>query len=234
MSSPLQAIKLKDLEEKINSIIEHYLNVKSQQLRDGNIPESIYDLVEESNKYLLEIKELVGITNPSYDSLSTKLVLFSSGVVSDWTIRMSRFISMQVSGMRLGNSFLEVCDAVFNKIGEVEVNATTKRQYDEAKYNYEILKLQLSVHSKPKGGCFIATAVYNDYNHPNVIFLKEFRDNFLLQKVWGIKFVYNYYLYSPRFAQVIERNFILKQLALIFIILPSTFLVKIFFFNKKL
>jgi hypothetical protein len=226
MSSPSQAIRLKDLEEKINSIIEHYLNVKSYQIINGNIPESIYDLVEESNKYLLEIKELVGITNPSYDSLSTKLVLFSCGVVSDWTLRMSSLISIPVSGMRLGNSFLEVCDAVFKKIGEVEVNSITKRQYDETKYNYEVLKLQLSVHSKSKGGCFIATAAMGNYNHPVVVDLRNFRDDWLLKRNWGLSFTNWYYTHGPKAAKVINKSRFLKKLTFILVIKPLQIITK--------
>jgi hypothetical protein len=233
MSSPFQAIKIKDLEDKINEILDDYVNVKSEKLRNGGIPESIYDLVEECQKYLLEIKEIGGVTNPIYVNLSSRVVLFSSGVVSDWTVSMFQHISIPISGMRLGNNFIEVCDVVFKKISEVDVNENTKRKHNEAIYNFELLKLKLSIYNKPKSGCFIATAVYNDYNHSNVILLRKFRDEYLSQKVWGIKFISKYYIYSPRFAKVIERNFILKRLVLIFVILPLTFIVKIFFFNYK-
>ncbi len=53
-------------------------------------------------------------------------------------------------------------------------------------------------------GCFIATAVYEDYNHPQVMKLREFRDNHLLTNDLGTKFVNVYYKYSPKFADYVK------------------------------
>jgi len=50
-------------------------------------------------------------------------------------------------------------------------------------------------------GCYIATMVYNDYNHPQVIKLRRFRDNFLLNNSIGVFFVKLYYKYSPYFVK---------------------------------
>lgn len=55
-----------------------------------------------------------------------------------------------------------------------------------------------------KGFCFIATAVYEDYNHPQVMVLREFRDKYLLTNKLGTKFVNVYYKYSPVFADYVK------------------------------
>lgn len=52
--------------------------------------------------------------------------------------------------------------------------------------------------------CFIATAVYEDYNHPKVKVLRTFRDDYLLTNELGTKFVEAYYKYSPKFADYIK------------------------------
>lgn len=54
------------------------------------------------------------------------------------------------------------------------------------------------------GFCFIATAVYEDYNHPQVKILRDFRDKYLLTTVLGTKFVSFYYKYSPKFANYVK------------------------------
>ena len=234
MSSSNIAIQLKDLEEKVNSIFENYINVTSNKINNGGIPESVYNLVEEIHKVLLEIKNLVGVENEIYDSLSTKLVLFSSGVISDWTINMKQYIAIPVSGMRLGNNFLEVCDVVFKKIDSVEVNPTVKKNLSEKRYNYEVLKLNLTIHNKPKSGCFIATAAYNDYNHPNVLFLQKFRDSYLSRKKWGMKFIYHYYKHSPRFAKKISNSVFLKRIVSIFFITPVILTIKLYSLINKI
>ena len=59
-------------------------------------------------------------------------------------------------------------------------------------------------HKEDDGGCYIATACYGSYTHPDVIILREFRDNFLLKNYLGILFVRFYYRFSPYFAKKLK------------------------------
>ncbi len=54
------------------------------------------------------------------------------------------------------------------------------------------------------GYCFIATAIYKDYDHPQVMVLRDFRDKYLLTNKTGKTFVKYYYQYSPKFANYIK------------------------------
>lgn len=63
---------------------------------------------------------------------------------------------------------------------------------------------------KTFGYCFIATAVYEDYNHPKVMILRQFRDNYLLTNTSGKKFVDFYYKNSPKFADYIKNKKIIS------------------------
>ena len=38
-------------------------------------------------------------------------------------------------------------------------------------------------------GCYIATMVYGDYDHPQVMVLRDFRDNYLDKRSWGKQFI---------------------------------------------
>lgn len=53
------------------------------------------------------------------------------------------------------------------------------------------------------GGCFIATACYGSELTEQVLFLKQFRDNFLADFSLGRKFIETYYKYSPPVADFI-------------------------------
>lgn len=66
--------------------------------------------------------------------------------------------------------------------------------------------------SKPKSGCFIATACYGDYDAPEVIRLRKFRDERLLTTTAGIFFVKYYYIISPSIAHRLEKSQKLKFL----------------------
>lgn len=53
------------------------------------------------------------------------------------------------------------------------------------------------------GGCFIATAAYGSYFEPNVLVLREFRDNVLRRSLLGRLFIACYYKISPPIADLI-------------------------------
>lgn len=50
------------------------------------------------------------------------------------------------------------------------------------------------------GSCYIATAVYGDYNASEVIILRQYRDNVLSKNTIGKLFIKYYYAVSPKFA----------------------------------
>lgn len=55
------------------------------------------------------------------------------------------------------------------------------------------------------GACYIATAVYGDYNCPEVKVLRNFRDNYLLKYKVGKAFVNYYYKYSPNLVRKLKK-----------------------------
>jgi len=60
------------------------------------------------------------------------------------------------------------------------------------------------------GGCFLATAAFGTPLAPQVVFLKKFRDAFLLTNEPGSIFVRLYYHYSPPIAHYIARHDLLR------------------------
>ena len=48
--------------------------------------------------------------------------------------------------------------------------------------------------------------VYGDYEHPKVLVLREFRDNFLGKFLLGRSFIRFYYKYSPSWVEALEHN----------------------------
>lgn len=60
--------------------------------------------------------------------------------------------------------------------------------------------------NRDKGACFIATAVYGDYDQENVRILREFRDKRLLTTFSGRLFVKTYYFCSPPIANFLRKH----------------------------
>ena len=62
------------------------------------------------------------------------------------------------------------------------------------------------------GGCFIATVVYENDNHLDLIVLRSFRDNFLRNYKFGRNFIKSYYSFGPKLAINISKSDVLKSL----------------------
>ena len=84
-----------------------------------------------------------------------------------------------------------------------------------------------------KGGCFIATATMGNYDHPVVLKLREFRDQYLNKRNWGKVFIKYYYLLSPYPSNIISKSNFLKKVSYLIIIQPLSFIVKIIMNNQK-
>ena len=98
--------------------------------------------------------------------------------------------------------------------------------------------LLINREKKVKEGCFIATATLGKHNHPVVIQLQDFRDEYLLKYGFGKSIINIYYKYSPFWADIIKRHNIFRKLSYTFIIYPIYILSlfaksKKIFFNKK-
>ncbi len=61
-----------------------------------------------------------------------------------------------------------------------------------------------------KSGCYIATAVYGDYNDPRVVELRKYRDEILLNTVLGRLFIGAYNLFGPTIAQALKNRYVIN------------------------
>jgi hypothetical protein len=58
--------------------------------------------------------------------------------------------------------------------------------------------------SNKSSGCYIATACYGNEFTPEVIALKEYRDNVLSKNIFGRLFIKTYYFLSPTIAEKLK------------------------------
>jgi hypothetical protein len=77
-----------------------------------------------------------------------------------------------------------------------------------------------------KGGCFIATAVYDSPSAPEVLTFRRFRDEVLLHSKLGSSFVKVYYFVSPPLASLISKVEFLKTATRHLILTPLLRLLK--------
>lgn len=103
----------------------------------------------------------------------------------------------------------------------VGIKKLSKNQIKEAisfdnHYNEEIIITRnhgKNEKKRQKSGCFIATAVYDSYDAPEVIILRQFRDKVLNRSGGGKLFIKAYYFLSPTLAKFVKRRIKLKALS---------------------
>jgi hypothetical protein len=71
-----------------------------------------------------------------------------------------------------------------------------------------------------KGGCFIATACYGDYDSTEVLVLRLYRDEKLLKTIPGMVFVKIYYILSPFIAKQLDKSDKLKYFVRTYLLKP--------------
>jgi len=94
------------------------------------------------------------------------------------------------------------------KVKKSEINRAAKEAKDLRQYE------NLSNGTKgKKSGCFIASAVYQSYDSPEVLILRKFRDTVLLRSISGRLLISIYYSLSPPIASLISRSRFLRSLS---------------------
>jgi hypothetical protein len=94
-----------------------------------------------------------------------------------------------------------------SRIDYLKKEEIKERNLDDYKRKHKIYE-----YAPKNEGCYIATMVYQDYNHPKVITLRVFRDNVLLKYHFGKWFVSKYYKYSPRFVEIFKDTICVKPI----------------------
>jgi len=70
---------------------------------------------------------------------------------------------------------------------------------------------EMRITSKSGATCFVATATYGDVDHPNVRFLRAWRDGYLAHTEGGRRFIDWYWRNGPKLAVWVTRYPVLKR-----------------------
>lgn len=109
-----------------------------------------------------------------------------------------------VTGKKVVEDHIETWDAL-NK------NGRTTRQ--SLSTDIETGAGKMRIESKSGATCFVATAAYGDWQHPDVEFLRWYRDNVLKQSTAGRAFTRTYWVVGPYLAKVVKPSPTLRKWA---------------------
>jgi len=188
-------------------------------------------LITDSKVVLTKMRNDYGENDETVIDLSDQVVQIVINLVikhiNNHEIKKNQFLWIRRNDIGRTEPNTRECKEVLSKINSFLMTEKTRKRYKE---NYKIvsknlkneqssntttfedLLLQRKVQQPLEDdGCYIATMVYGDYEHPQVLVLRGFRDSFLAHSLLGRSFIRFYYKYSPSWVKALENNRLINQ-----------------------
>jgi hypothetical protein len=211
-----QARILVDL-ERLKNLIDEYEG-RSETVSNAK------QLLASARPYLSNVKSILGSTDELYLGLSSRIASDAQGMcVSEINKLQERFSNTYDNATKLAAILLlkeRVNEAweVTTTIGSMDLRQDFRTRYSQNRTSLSNLKTQLAAvntggrtggsggGSGGSSGCYIATMAYGDYDHPQVMILRQFRDEVLDKSAFGKWFIKKYYHYSPRLVERLKNQ----------------------------
>jgi len=178
-------------------------------------------LLASARPYLNNVKNVLGSTDELYLGLSSRIASDAQGMcVSEINKLQERFSNTYDNATKLAAILLlkeRVNEAweVTTTIGSMDLRQDFRTRYSQNRTSLSNLKTQLAAvntggrssgGSSGSSGCYIATMAYGDYDHPQVMILRQFRDDVLDKSAFGKWFIKTYYHYSPKLVERLKNQ----------------------------
>lgn len=162
----------------------------------------VQSLVNNSIPDLNSIKQKLGTNNDLYIKISTAVASAAINALVDIINK-----SQQMAQFMTDKSFLrkEVSTAIslMSKISSLDMTSECRSYLNNNRSTLNSINSHLNPSS---GGCYIATMAYGSYDHPQVMVLRQFRDNYLGHRKWGKRFIKYYYKNSPLWVEHLKNH----------------------------
>lgn len=191
---------------------------------EPNTVESAVKLIRIAKPYLNSVKSILGKTDDLYLTVSTRIASEAQGMCVSEVNNLQNKISTsynqseKLSYLLSLKAKVETAWSVSNDIGLFDLKSDFRSRYLSNKSALSELRANLnkigssSGNSGPSRGgeCYIATMVYGSYNHPQVLILRNFRDEVLSKSALGKWFISFYYKKSPKLVILLHNKKVLN------------------------
>jgi hypothetical protein len=193
--------KKKQLENDLVKLLE--IVKEYQNLNSGNIITAKSFLTRVDNKYR-NLVSVLGVNDKNTNLISDRIIEIA------WKFTKSE-IELQLNYFK-ANGGVNSKKAIKILLGTINNSITflnELRSYSISSNLNRVLTREQSdlvqfrdkINDVKPSGCYIATMAYGNYDHPQVMILRQFRDEVLNQTLLGKWFVIVYYMLSPWLVQ---------------------------------
>lgn len=201
------------------------LEILKQKKEEGAISADIAFVAKSLEEFQRKYKTVgnarlfVNSCKPHLDSIASQL-----GATNDLYIKISTAVANNALGMLISvindaqSNQLSIIDgtlkskiddalSVMSIISGLAMTAQERRRFNDNKATLSNIRDQVTTITRKmneknnSNGCYIATMVYGDYDHPQVLVLRDFRDSVLRKSMLGRAFIRFYYRYSPTWVK---------------------------------
>jgi len=222
MTSIQEWVDDKPNRERQKVIAEDLVFITNKLQRFQNLSNSIdnsRDLIVSCKPKLINIKNELGGYDDFYLQISSAVVGNAMGMIIEVVNEAQSGLEYNPSKLILLPNIISSAISVLNQMNSFDMNSNVRNRYDTNKRTINSINSQLqtinrqrSSSSSSSGGCYIATMAYGDYDHPQVMLLREFRDETLSNTFFGRSFIRFYYATSPYLVKLLKNQKYINQL----------------------
>lgn len=177
----------------------------------------ILNLIRNARPELNKIKAKLGSNDDTYLKISSAIASAAINALVDIINKEQESVSIYgTSAALMLRPKIESAVQTMSVIGTLDMTSQCRTYYNNNNNTLSSINRQLQPKPSSSGGCYIATMAYGDYDHPQVLVLRQFRDSYLSQRNWGKKFISFYYANSPRWVETLKGhkhiNFLIREI----------------------
>ena len=186
----LEIEKIATVLEKNIKVLDGHSSELEKKLSSFDYWLSAKNLVTDTRESRELISESVGDEDKGYITISDTIVIYVMALLIEYVNATAPVSGVEKSTL----DFLK-------SVSSFPMKNETRNRYQT---NLSTLTRMYNQSNSGGGGCYIATMVYGSYEHPQVMILREFRDNFLSKYLIGRCFIKFYYKYSPSWVETMK------------------------------
>ena len=175
-----------------------------------NIYGCIGGFVDNCKQDLLSLRHKLGSSNSLYLKISSAV---ASAAINEVVKTFNNDQEIAKITNSIDGLWYKVDSALstMSKISSLDMTTECRSYFNNNNSTLKSIHSQLintpqRIQSNKSGGCYIATMAYGDYDHPQVMVLRQFRDVYLDKRNWGKKFIKFYYANSPHWVKVLKNH----------------------------
>lgn len=173
----------------------------SALLGNGKSFSDINSFVDGCYSDLMTVRQKLGASNSLYLKISSAVASAAINALVE-KINAAQQMANITSNRESLKGDVRSALSTMSKISSLDMTSECRNYFNNNNSTLNNINSQLN----PSGGCYIATMAYGDYDHPQVIALRNFRDTYLAKRDWGKRFIDFYYKHSPGWVEKLRNH----------------------------